>query len=141
MAPRSGWPKPLAGWQTLCCVQIQGMTAGWIAAIRADSSCLDGKPRNSNSNKSKHWQKRKHSIMSRNLLQDRWQKLPEAAVRRLQAEQLRQFLRKAVLPFSSHYRETFRDRGLDADCIRTLEDLQKLPFTTKADLLNTAERQ
>src|SRR5438874_37531 len=64
MAPRSGWPKPLAGWQTLCCVQIQGMTAGWIAAIRADSSCLDGKPRNSNSNKSKHWQKRKNSIMS-----------------------------------------------------------------------------
>ena len=78
--------------------------------------------------------------MSSNLLQDRWQKLPEAAVRRLQAEQLRQFLRKAVLPFSAHYREVFCQRRLNADSIRTLDDLQKLPFTTKADLLNTPER-
>jgi len=67
--------------------------------------------------------------------------LPEAAVRRLQAEQLRQYLRRAVLPFSSYYREVFRARNLNYDSIRTLEDLQKLPFTTKADLLNTPERQ
>src|SRR5215471_6553887 len=75
----------------------------------------------------------------RNLLQDRWETLPEAAVRRLQAEQLRQYLRR-VLPFSSHYREIFRERNLSYDSIRTLEDLQKLPFTTKADLCNSPER-
>src|SRR5947207_1353171 len=77
--------------------------------------------------------------MSGNLLQDRWQQLPEVAVRRLQAEQLRRFLRTVILPFSAHYREMFRERGLKADSIRTLDDLQLVPFTTKADLLNTVE--
>jgi len=79
-------------------------------------------------------------MMSGNLLEERWQKLPEAAVRRLQVERLRHYLRKVVLPFSAHYREMFREHGLDADSMRTLEDLQRLPFTTKADLLNTPER-
>ena len=78
--------------------------------------------------------------MSRNLLQERWQQLPESVVRRLQAEQLRRYLRTVVLPFSAHYRELFREHRLDADSIRTLDDLQRLPFTTKSDLLNTPER-
>ena len=78
--------------------------------------------------------------MSGNLLEERWQKLPEAAVRRLQVERLRHYLRRVVLPFSAHYREMFREHGLDADSMRTLEDLQRLPFTTKADLLNTPEQ-
>src|SRR5215471_12532572 len=78
--------------------------------------------------------------MSRNLLEQRWQKLPETAIRRLQAEQLRRYLRTVVLPFSAHYRELFREHRIEADSIRTLDDLQRLPFTTKADLLNTPER-
>ena len=78
--------------------------------------------------------------MSRNLLEHRWQQLPEAAIRRLQAEQLRRYLRTVVLPFSAYYRELFREHRIEADSVRTLDDLQKLPFTTKADLLNTPER-
>src|SRR2546427_8115163 len=78
--------------------------------------------------------------MSRNLLEHRWQQLPETAIRRLQAEQLRRYLRTVVLPFSAHYRELFREHRLDADSIRTVDDLQRLPFTTKSDLLNTPER-
>jgi len=77
--------------------------------------------------------------MSSNLLQKRWQQLPEAAVRRLQAEQLRHYLRTVVLPFSAHYGRLFREHGLTADSIRVLEDLQRVPFTTKADLQNTPE--
>lgn len=77
--------------------------------------------------------------MSRNLLRNRWQQLPEPIIRRLQAAALRQYLRRVVLPFSAHYRRLFQERGLDADSFRTIEDLQRLPFTTKADLLNTAE--
>ena len=77
--------------------------------------------------------------MSRNLLEHRWQQLPETAIRRLQAEQLRRYLRTVVLPFSAHYRELFREHRIEADSIRTLDDLQRLPFTTKADLLNTPE--
>ena len=76
--------------------------------------------------------------MSSNSLTQRWQKLPEAALRRLQAEKLRHYLRSTVLPFSAHYRQLFGDAGLSADSIRTLDDLQRIPFTTKSDLLNTA---
>ena len=76
--------------------------------------------------------------MSRNLLRSQWQELPERVVRRLQVEQLREYLRAVVLPFSAHYRKLFRDEGLDATSFHQLEDLQKLPFTTKSDLLNTA---
>ncbi len=76
--------------------------------------------------------------MRRNLLRERWQQLPERVVRQLQAEQLRRYLRTVVLPFSAHYRDLFRQLGIDGDSIHTLDDLQRLPFTTKADLLNTA---
>ena len=76
--------------------------------------------------------------MRRNLLQNQWQRLTEPAIRRLQAGQLRRYLRTVVLPFSAHYRKVFREHALDANSFHTLEDLQWLPFTTKSDLLNTA---
>ena len=78
--------------------------------------------------------------MSRNMLRNRWQQLTESEVRRLQVAQLRQYLGNVVLPFSAHYRELFRRLGLEVESIRSLDDLQRLPFTTKADLLNTAEQ-
>jgi len=33
----------------------------------------------------------------------------------------------------------FREHDLTADAFRSLEDLQRLPFTSKTDLLNTPE--
>ena len=78
--------------------------------------------------------------MNGSILQAQWQRLPETAVRRLQAAQLRRFLSAVVLPFSAHYRKMFEERGLTADSFRTIEDLRHLPFTTKADLLNTADQ-
>lgn len=78
--------------------------------------------------------------MSRKFLQGRWPQLPETAVRRLQAEQLRRYLQSTVLPFSAHYGELFRRNHIDADSIRSLDDLRRIPFTTKIDLLNTPER-
>ena len=77
--------------------------------------------------------------MHRTLLQDRWQQLPETVVRRLQAEQLRRYLATVVLPFSARYRELFREAGMNASDIQSLDDLQRLPFTSKADLANTNE--
>jgi len=50
--------------------------------------------------------------MNGNWFQNRWQRLPEAVIRRAQAEQLRSYLREVVLPFSQHYRELFRQHGL-----------------------------
>jgi phenylacetate-coenzyme A ligase PaaK-like adenylate-forming protein len=80
--------------------------------------------------------------MSSNLLRSQWQHLSEPAIRRLQAGQLRRYLRTVVLPFSAYYRELFRDHGLDAESFRSLEDLRQVPFTSKSDLLaSTAHPQ
>ena len=78
--------------------------------------------------------------MNSSRLQKHWQQLPEAEVRRLQAEKLRHYLRTVVIPFSPHYRELFREQNLEAASIRTLDDLQRLPFTKKSDLLPTPEQ-
>jgi phenylacetate-coenzyme A ligase PaaK-like adenylate-forming protein len=77
--------------------------------------------------------------MSGNLLRNRWQQLTESDVRRLQVAQLRQYLRNVVLPFSAHYRRIFNELSLTADSITSLQDLRQIPFTSKADLLSTAE--
>ena len=73
-------------------------------------------------------------------LTTRWQELPETTVRQLQAERLRRYLSRVVLPFSAYYQQLFRDHGLTVDSIRSLEDLERIPFTTKSDLLNTPDR-
>ena len=77
--------------------------------------------------------------MRSTLLTNRWQRLPEEVIRRLQAEKLKRYLRDVVIPFSAHYRRLFKAEGLDADAIRSLDDLRKLPFTSKTDLLNTPD--
>jgi phenylacetate-CoA ligase len=78
--------------------------------------------------------------MNPNLLRTQWHQLPEKIIRQLQAEKLRRYLRDVVVPFSAHYRELFNRHGLTADSIRTLEDLEQIPFTTKIDLVNTPEK-
>lgn len=52
---------------------------------------------------------------------------------------LGRYLRDVVVPFSPHYRAVFREHGLDPGSIRSIEDLQRLPFTSKSDLINTSE--
>ena len=73
--------------------------------------------------------------MNPKLLTTRWERLPESVVLELQAEKLRHYLRTVVLPFSPHYREMFAKHGLKADSIRSLEDLEQIPFSSKADLV------
>ncbi len=73
-------------------------------------------------------------------LTTQWQALSKDAIRRLQAAKLARYLRDVVLPFSAHYRELFQEHGLTANDIRTLDDLRRLPFTSKADLLNTPDK-
>jgi phenylacetate-CoA ligase len=68
-----------------------------------------------------------------------WPPLPSAQLRTRQAKELSRYLRDVVLPFSPHYRALFQRLGLTADSIRTLDDLRRLPFTSKADLLPTPE--
>lgn len=77
--------------------------------------------------------------MNPHLLTTQWSRLPRETLQQLQAEKLRRYLREVVVPFSPHYRELFRRHGMTPDSIRTLEDLEQIPLTTKADLVNTPE--
>jgi phenylacetate-coenzyme A ligase PaaK-like adenylate-forming protein len=52
---------------------------------------------------------------------------------------LHQFLAKKAIPYSPHYRALFEKHKLTPDNFRTIADLQRLPFTCKADLTPTAD--
>jgi phenylacetate-coenzyme A ligase PaaK-like adenylate-forming protein len=78
--------------------------------------------------------------MNPDLLTTQWQQLPEKVIRQLQAAKLRHYLCKVVIPFSGYYRELFHKHGLKAERMRNLEDLEEIPFTSKADLLNTPDQ-
>jgi phenylacetate-CoA ligase len=66
-------------------------------------------------------------------LLDAGERLDAGALRTLQLERLRSSLRHAYehVPF---YRESFDKAGVHPDDCRSLEDLARFPFTTKADL-------
>lgn len=77
--------------------------------------------------------------MAHSLLTKKWHSLGKEALVKLQGRKLHAYLRDCVLPFSPHYRKIFAEHQLTADDIRTVDDLTKLPFTRKEDLLSTPE--
>ena len=60
-------------------------------------------------------------------------------VRRAQGDSFGRFLREQVLPFSAFYRDFFQQHKLDAGAFRSLDDLRRIPFISKNDLLPTAD--
>ena len=68
-----------------------------------------------------------------------WQSLGREELQQRQLAVLRSYLCDTVLPFSAHYKKLFKARGIDATSIRSMEDLAKIPFTSKTDLLSTPE--
>ena len=62
-----------------------------------------------------------------------WDQMTPGEARAYQNYQLRKFIQGQVLPYSPHYREILGQVGP----VNTVEDLQKLPFTSKSDLLPT----
>ncbi len=73
-------------------------------------------------------------------LTQQWHSLDRAQVRELQGRKLHRYLRDCVLPFSAHYQKVFAAAGITAADIRNLDDLAKIPFTSKEDLLPTPEQ-
>jgi len=61
----------------------------------------------------------------------RWDALSTDELRHRQAAKLRRYLVSKVAPFSSYYRDLFDECGFDPDSFRTLEDLARIPFTSK----------
>ncbi len=77
--------------------------------------------------------------MAHTQLTRKWNDLDKGTLLELQGRKLHTYLRDCVLPFSPHYRKIFADHGLTANDIRTVDDLTKLPYTRKEDLLSTPE--
>ncbi len=63
-----------------------------------------------------------------------WPSNPRS-LREWQLARLRSHLRTTVLPFSAHYCALFRREKIDTNQIRSLDDLGRIPFTTKGDYL------
>lgn len=69
----------------------------------------------------------------------RLQRMPRAEQRALQGHLLQQYVREQLYPFSPFYRALFDRAGVRPEQIRSVDDLQRLPLTSKRDLLPTAE--
>ncbi len=77
--------------------------------------------------------------MKKDKLSTRWHSLAPDELRHLQGVRLRHYLSEQVVPFSAHYRELFAKEGIDPRSIRTLEDLARIPFTSKRHLVDDPE--
>ena len=68
-----------------------------------------------------------------------WDGLSREELRKRQGRLLHRLLKSELLPFSNYYRELFEAEGLTANDIHNLDDLARVPLTSKADLLNSEE--
>ena len=68
-------------------------------------------------------------------LRRHWDSLDGEILRTLQFDRLRRYLAHDVLPFAKHYRELFAEHGIEPGDLRTWDDWEKVPFTSKRNLL------
>src|SRR5665647_3341503 len=55
-------------------------------------------------------------------------------IREMQDSALHAFITERVYPFHPHYRRLFDESGTDPASVKSVDDLQKLPFTYKEDI-------
>ncbi|HEY5530393.1 MAG TPA: AMP-binding protein [Candidatus Anoxymicrobiaceae bacterium] len=63
-----------------------------------------------------------------------WDSWSNEEIRALQDDKLRRFITKKVYPFHPYYRRLFDENKIDPESIRTVKDLQRIPFTFKEDI-------
>lgn len=68
-----------------------------------------------------------------------WNASPNEVWHSWQITTLRDYLRRRVIPFSAHYRRVFKENDIDPRDIRSFDDWEKVPFTSKKDLANTRD--
>ncbi|XOU94341.1 MAG: phenylacetate--CoA ligase family protein [Candidatus Kerfeldbacteria bacterium] len=65
-------------------------------------------------------------------------KMSKEEIKNLQNKQLEKMIRHQI-PYSPYYSKMFKDNNISFKDIKNVDDLQKLPFTSKEDLLATKE--
>jgi hypothetical protein len=65
--------------------------------------------------------------------------VPWEECRAYQSRVLSRFVKEQVYPYSAYYRRVFDDVGLNPDDINGVDDLAKIPLTSKHELLKTPE--
>lgn len=58
--------------------------------------------------------------------------MPREQLRELQLQRLKKTV--SIAANSPYYKKVFQEHGITADSIRSIEDIRKIPFTTKADM-------
>ena len=71
-------------------------------------------------------------VIPNKIYQPEWECMERSELESLQLKRLKDAVKRAsVLDF---YKKKFAELKIDSDSINSLDDLKKLPFTTKADL-------
>ncbi len=68
-----------------------------------------------------------------------WDSLSADELRHRQGKKLRRYLSEQVGSFSAHYRRVFAEAGFDPGSVRGIEDLVRIPFTSKRHLVDDPE--
>lgn len=68
-----------------------------------------------------------------------WRTLPKEEYLAYQGRVLSRFIKDQVYPYSKYYRRVFDEAGIGPNDINGLEDLAKIPLTSKTELLKTPE--
>ncbi|MHB1652957.1 MAG: phenylacetate--CoA ligase family protein [Desulfitobacteriaceae bacterium] len=68
-----------------------------------------------------------------------WDRLTQEQIREIQNQKLRYMIKYQVYPYSPYYRRLFDEHGINPDDIRTTDDLVRIPFTTKKDIVSQPE--
>src|SRR5258708_32943319 len=129
MARRRGSPRLRRARPTSCCVRWRAMPCGTTSPARRSTSRWAGpRPRRISPNSC--------GLPSPSLMKTStpWPSHPRS-LRNWQLDRLRRYLRTTVLPFSAHYGRMFAREHLAVEMLRSPEDLQRIPFTSKHDFL------
>lgn len=70
----------------------------------------------------------------------RFSQWPRRELQGLQNRLLAEFLQEDLVPFSPYYSKLFAEHRISPDEIETMADLERIPFTTKADILDALDK-
>ena len=68
-----------------------------------------------------------------------WARWSPERIREEQGKKLYRYVNEQLVPFSPLYRRLFREHGIDPKSIKSVDDLQKIPFTSKEEIAPTKE--